>query len=230
MRILALEFSSAQRSVAVLDAGGDGTARRLGEAIETGHGHAMRPFALIEAALREAGLEREQIEAVAVGLGPGSYTGVRAAIALAQGWQLATARGGSGGGRAVGIPVFGVSSAECIAATAQEAGLTGSVSVVVDAQRGEFYLARYELDTSGWREAEPLRLANRADIQARVQAGEVLIGPEVTRWFASGRVVFPRAAALARLALRREPCARADALEPIYLRATSFAKAPQPRW
>ena len=32
---------------------------------------------------------REAIEAIAVGLGPGSYTGIRAAIALAQGWQLA---------------------------------------------------------------------------------------------------------------------------------------------
>lgn len=229
MRILALEFSSAQRSAAVLDAGADGTTGRVGEAIETGGAPAMRPFALIEAALREAGAEREQIEAIAVGLGPGSYTGVRAAIALAQGWQLASARGGEAG-RGAGIQVFGVSSVECIAATAQEAGVIGSVSVVVDAQRGEFYLARYELSDAGWHELEPLRLAGRAEVQARDAAGETLIGPEVTRWFASGRVVFPRAAVLARLALKREPCARADALEPIYLRATSFAKAPPPRW
>ncbi|MCX8091218.1 MAG: tRNA (adenosine(37)-N6)-threonylcarbamoyltransferase complex dimerization subunit type 1 TsaB [Verrucomicrobiae bacterium] len=230
MRILALEFSSPQRGVAVLDAGPDGAVRAVGEAIEGGSGHAMRPFELVEGALREAGIEREQIEAIAVGLGPGSYTGVRAAIALAQGWQLARARSESEGGHPFGVGVVGVSSAECIAATAQESGLTGPVSVVVDAQRGEFYLARYELGASGWRETAPLRLVGRAEVQVRAQAGDWLIGPEVTRWFDSGRVVFPRAAVLARLALGRALCERADALEPIYLRATSFAKAPPPRW
>ena len=49
---------------------------------------------MIEEALREAGLEREQIEVLAVGLGPGSYTGIRVALSLAQGWQLASGDGG----------------------------------------------------------------------------------------------------------------------------------------
>ena len=44
---------------------------------------------MIESALAEAKIEREQIEVIAVGLGPGSYTGIRAAISVAQGWQLA---------------------------------------------------------------------------------------------------------------------------------------------
>ena len=57
--------------------------------------------ALIDDALREAGVEREQIDCLAIGLGPGSYTGVRAAIAVAQGWQLAR-----------GIRLLGVSTAE----------------------------------------------------------------------------------------------------------------------
>lgn len=229
MKILALEFSSAQRSVAVLDAGLEGAPQAVSEVVETG-GQPMRALALIEAALRGAGVEREQIEAIAVGLGPGSYTGVRAAIALAEGWQLARALPEGGLGPPFAVRVFGLSSVECIAAVAQEAGLTGPVSVVVDAQRGEFYLARYELGVSGCRTLEPLRLAGGAEVRARVAAGEVLIGPEITRWFPSGRVVWPRAAALARLALGREPSVRADALEPIYLRATGFAKAPPPRW
>ena len=60
----------------------------LGEARENTGKH-TRAFALIEQALSAAHLEREQIECVAVGLGPGSYMGTRIAIAIAQGWQLA---------------------------------------------------------------------------------------------------------------------------------------------
>src|ERR1041385_3695067 len=107
----------------------------------------MKPLALAEAALREAGLEREQIECLAIGLGPGSYTGIRAAIALAQGWQLA--RGGK---------LLGMSSAACIAAQAQAEGLRGEACVVIDAQREEFYLAGYEFLESGVRETSKLRL------------------------------------------------------------------------
>ena len=101
MKILALEFSSETRSVAVVEAG-----RVAGRAAESG-GRSTRAFALIDAALREAGWEREAIECLAVGLGPGSYTGIRAAIALAQGWQLARP-----------VRVLGVGSVECLAAQA----------------------------------------------------------------------------------------------------------------
>ena len=60
----------------------------LGEAREKAGKH-TQAFALIEEALAQARIEREQIECVAVGLGPGSYMGTRIAIAIAQGWQLA---------------------------------------------------------------------------------------------------------------------------------------------
>ena len=75
---------------------------------------------MIESALRQAGLEREEIECIAVGLGPGSYTGIRAAIALAQGWQLAR-----------GVKLLGVSSAECLATQAQAELFTGVAAISV---------------------------------------------------------------------------------------------------
>jgi tRNA threonylcarbamoyladenosine biosynthesis protein TsaB len=80
MTILALEFSSPQRSVAIAR---DGIL--LAEASEFG-GRNTTAFGMIEKILAEAKIEREEIEVIAVGLGPGSYTGIRAAIALAQGW------------------------------------------------------------------------------------------------------------------------------------------------
>lgn len=213
MKILAFDFSSPQRSVAVLDPRGDEAAF---EVIESAPGNTMKPLGMAESALRQAGLEREQIECIAIGLGPGSYTGIRAAIALAQGWQL---------GRAVKL--LGVSSAEAVAAQAQAEGLRGAASVVIDAQRGEFYLAGYELDEAGVREISPLRIVSREEIAART--GEILIGPEVTKWFPAGRPMFPRAGRLARLAATRSDFLPGEKLEPIYLRETAFVKAPPPR-
>ena len=219
MKMLALEFSSAQRSVAVVVAAADGGRPPAAcEVVETATGHTMKPFAMIEDALRSAGLEREQIEGIVVGLGPGSYTGIRAAIALAQGWQLAT-----------GAKLLSVSSAECVAAQAQADGLTGKFSVVIDAQRGEFYLADYEIVPGAMREISPLRLAPLAEVREREGAGERLVGPEVTRWFPSARVVFPRAARLGKCAVMRSDFVAGESLAPIYLRETTFVKAPPPR-
>ena len=208
MKILALEFSSPQRSVAVV---------REGEFHEAMSG-AIEPFTLIDQVLRDAKLEREQIECIVVGLGPGSYTGIRSEISIAQGWQLARP-----------IKLQGISSAECIAAQAQADGATGRVNVIVDAQREEFYIAGYELTVDGAREIEPLRIVTGAEVSKRADAGEVLIGPEVSRWFPSGKTVFPRAAMLGRMALTRHDFIPGEKLVPIYLRETKFVKAPPPR-
>jgi len=214
MKVLALEFSSPQRSVAVLD---PATGRRF-EAVDTTVGPAMKPFALIEAALQQAGLEREQIECIALGLGPGSYTGVRAAIAVGQGWQLAR-----------GVKLTGVSSVRCLANQAAADGLTGKFQVVIDAQRGEFYLAGYEVAGGKLREISPLQIVPMEPLRESERNHGLLIGPEVTRWFSTGRQVFPRAITLAQLALEQNEFACGQRLEPVYLRETTFAKAPPPR-
>ena len=110
---------------------------------------------MIEAALREAGLEREQIDVIAVGLGPGSYTGIRAALSIAQGWQLAR-----------GVKLLGISSVECLAAQAQSEKILGRVNVVIDAQRNELYRAVYEISQDAYREIEPLEIMGLAEIKS----------------------------------------------------------------
>ncbi len=217
MTILALEFSSEQRSVAVLRGGtASQRAELLSEVVETG-ALATHAFDMIGSALHEAGLEREQIECIAVGLGPGSYTGVRAAIAIGQGWQLARA-----------IRLVGINSADAIAVQARSDGMRGSVGVVIDAQRNECYLARYELQAGAWHCAAALRLVPRPEVE-KTAGQAALIGPEVSRWFPSGRLVFPRAAMVAQLAVTRSELVAGEKLEPIYLRETKFIKAPPPR-
>lgn len=214
MKILALDFSSPQRSVAVL-ADNDPVTH---EVVDAAPGRDMKPFALIESALSKAGLERETIECLAIGLGPGSYTGIRVAISLAQGWQLAT-----------GVKLLGLSSVDCIAVQAAAAGVNGRFSIVIDAQRGELYLAGYETSHGVAQPTSPLKLVSIGEAQEREKAGDLMIGPEVTRWFPGGNIVFPQATTLARLAKSRSDFLSGEKLEPIYLRETTFVKAPPAR-
>lgn len=212
MKILALEFSSARRGVAVVEGG-----RVLG--LAEGDGLTPGPFALVESALRAAAVEREQIEGIAVGLGPGSYTGVRSAIALAQGWQLA-----------LGVKLLGVSSAEVLAGAARTMGITGRIAVVIDALRGEFYSASYEVTVDQCREVAPLRLLKREAVEALAAGGEWLISPDAKCPLVGARWVLPAAAELGRLASERTDFQPGEKLEPIYLRETTFVKAPPPRF
>jgi tRNA threonylcarbamoyladenosine biosynthesis protein TsaB len=215
MKILAVEFSSQERSVAVVQGGGDARPVLLGRAAETG---LHRPLGLVEEALRQARCEREEIQTLALGLGPGSYTGIRGAIALAQGWQL---------GR--GVNTIGLSSVECLAAGAEQEKIFGLVNIIIDAHRNEFYLARYEIGPGFWREAESLRLAPFAEIEALARRGQPLLGPGAAEWFPSARDLYPDAAILGRLAGARRDFVPAEKLEPIYLRETAFKKAPPTR-
>jgi tRNA threonylcarbamoyladenosine biosynthesis protein TsaB len=210
MKILGVEFSSSQRSVALAEG-----AKVLGRASETGGRNAI---ALIEEALSSARADREEVAAIAVGLGPGSYTGIRGAIALAQGWQL---------GRPV--KVLGISSADCIAAEARKGGIRGILNVVIDAQRNEFYLAVFEIEVSSFRAASELRLASYAEIQAIAETGGQIAGPDIREWFPNAAPLFPDAGTLGELAAGREDFIPAENLQPIYLRETSFKKAPPPR-
>ena len=212
MKILALEFSSPQRSIGI----GDGTTlicHSLDE--EAGKSGVLE---WIERLLIEVSWKREQIDCIAVGLGPGSYTGIRSAIALAQGWQLAR-----------NVQVQGISSVECLALEACRRKMFGSVSIVVDAQRNEFCLASYRIAPTGRQEELSLRLATFEQVQSRATRGDIIIGPEANKWFPTAHVVFPTATALLSLAGDRSPYADARALEPIYLRETRFVKTPPPR-
>lgn len=206
MKILALEFSSPVRSVAVADAG-----RVLGRASEQGS-RETKAFALIDAALREAALDREQVECVAVGTGPGSYAGIRIAIAIAQGWHLAR-----------GVKLIGISSADAVAARLHAEGSRGKLNVVIDAQRGELFAARYELG------ATVGKLTDFALLSSNEQAARTAVGERFARPDHDVAAT-PDAAELAMLAAARQDFVTAAALEPIYLRKAEFVKAPPPRF
>ena len=207
MTILALEFSSDRRSVALAR---DGIV--LSEAVEQTGGRATKAFTLIETVLAEAKISREDIEVIAVGLGPGSYTGIRAAIAVAQGWQLARE-----------TKLLGIGSMEALAAQAQAENIFGRVNVVVDAQRGEFYLGEWEISADKRVEVCPLRIVTAAEMAVRTGARETFTGPMAEK------VLYPSAAMVARLAGDRADFVPGERLQPIYMRETTFVKAPAAR-
>jgi len=211
MKILALEFSSARRSAAAAEAGKDFAV--LAEAVEMNF-RGVTGMELIERALREAGWGAAEIEGIAVGLGPGSYAGIRSAIAIAQGWQL---------GR--GVRLAGISSMEVLAREAWTGGVRGEASLVADAQRGEIYEGQYLLDETGPRETAPLHIIPASGLTA----GRRVLGPESAKLVPGSSEMFPTAAALAWLAagiLQESAGKRGEELEPIYLRETSFVKSP----
>jgi tRNA threonylcarbamoyladenosine biosynthesis protein TsaB len=208
MTILALEFSSSRRSVALAHE----TGPVLAEAVESTGGRGTNALGLIDQALAAARLSRQAIDVLAVGLGPGSYTGIRAALAVAQGWQLAR-----------NVKTLGISSTESLAAQAQAEGLHGRVHLVMDAQRGEYYLARWEISDTERRSLSPLAIVPAAELAAREAVGEICAGPD------RKRALVPSAAMLAVLAQTRCDFVSAETLTPIYLRETMFVKAPASR-
>lgn len=89
--------------------------------------------------LDEAGIALETLDAVAVGRGPGAFTGVRAACAVAQGLAF-------GAGR----PVLVLDTLQAVAEDARAQGAGATVWVAVDARMGETYAAPYHHDGVQW--------------------------------------------------------------------------------
>ena len=112
-----------------------GVIRRDGEALEVlaervtvdARAHAEQLTPNVVAALAEAGVSADDLDAVVVGCGPGPFTGLRVGMATAAAF-----------GHALGVPVHGVCSLDAIGG-----GTTGELLVVTDARRREVYWARY---------------------------------------------------------------------------------------
>ena len=123
MILLAFDSSAAACSVAVWRDGATLAYER--RAMERGHAEALVP--LIEAALAQAAVRFEDLDAVGTTIGPGSFTGVRIALATAHGLSLA-----------LGIPVYGVTTFEAVALAARRAsGVQAPCLVVLETKRAD---------------------------------------------------------------------------------------------
>ncbi len=158
MKLLAFETATEACSVALYV---DGQVLERFEIAPRRHAELSLPWA--EALLAEAGVARSQLDAIALGRGPGAFTGVRLAIAIAQGIALALDR-----------PLVPVSTLQVLALRAP-AGADQVLSSI-DARMGEVYVARQVRVDGQWQlRGEEL-----------VCAPEAVVLPEGTRWFGVG--------------------------------------------
>lgn len=217
MRCLGIETSSRRGSVAlvqVLPQGVEVVGLRFHEEVNR-HGERILP--LVDDLLRETGWSPASIERVGVGVGPGSFTGLRIGVALAQGIGLG-----------LGCPVVGVSSLRAMARAAPPH--TGPTAAILDARRGEYFLAIY--GAAGMELHAPHTIPQAGAESAIVAlAGDSvrIVGEPAAAWrhgFGSEESDLPIATATATLAAELDP-ADAPAV-PIYVRAADAIKPNLP--
>lgn len=143
--VLALDTGSERCAAALLDRADGAILARADPVI--GRGHAERLMPLVETVLAEAQARWSDIARIGVGVGPGSFTGIRVALAAAHGLRLS-----------LGCPLVGISSLEALAEPHRDGG--SPVLAVQDAKRGEVYAALFAQD--GTCLASPAALAPAA--------------------------------------------------------------------
>ncbi len=131
MNLLAFELSTEACSVALWV---DGDVRERHEIAPRRHAELALPWA--DALLAEAGIAKSQLDAIAVGRGPGAFTGVRLGVAVAQGIALALDR--------PAVPVSTL-SALAMCSVVLGAGEGDGVLAAIDARMNEVYVAAYRL-------------------------------------------------------------------------------------
>ena len=148
MRVLAIDTSTLLGSVACVV---DGELRaEVSARVRARHGETV--FTLLEQVLAHAEVERDALDLIACGLGPGSFTGTRVGVAAAKGLALALDK-----------PLVGVSTLRALALAAPGEVL----APVVDAHKGEVFVGVYARTTAGLEE----RAASAHGDPAAVEAG-----------------------------------------------------------
>jgi len=101
--------------------------------VDSAREHASKIVGLVDSLISEAKISREEIEGIAVAIGPGSFTGLRVGLAVAKGMA-----------RALGIPIIGVSTFEVLADRLRDR--FPECVLIGKARKGEYYLCRLASD------------------------------------------------------------------------------------
>ena len=204
LRILGFDTSAAHCAAALLS--GDSLVAQASE--DMARGQAERLIPLLEDVLRQGGLGWRDLDALAVGVGPGNFTGIRIAVATARGLALG-----------LGIPAIGVSVFE-----ARAEGLERPLVVVEEARRDEVYVQTFTPDPG------PPRIVARASV---TELGSARLTGSAASTFdaaiceSAGASPYSLAEAIARVAARRaaRPQPRPA---PLYVRAADAAPPSDP--
>lgn len=186
-------------------------------------GHSGKIIPACDQLLRKARVSLCDLDAVAVGIGPGSYTGLRVGVAAAKGLALLS-----------GIPVVGVPSMDALV-LAHEKKIPATVKRVfaaADAKREESYLGEYRrvirdsrlATCDSFRRRGKIKLIPNKKLQQMRESGKWVCGPDINSFFPSAEAVALFAACLLKSGRPlREP-------EPIYIRPFIPKKLEHHKW
>jgi tRNA threonylcarbamoyl adenosine modification protein YeaZ len=225
--LLALDTATPAMTVALRD--GSGVLARQTMVSSRRHGELLA--AMIEQVLAAGGVARADLEAIAVGTGPGPYTGLRAGLVTAR--VLASV---------LDVPAVGVCTLDVIAREAAPAAAGREFIVAADARRKELYWARYAPD--GRRAGEPA-VGSPAEVALAAAApgtAPAALGPAPWPVAGEGPELYPElgacpipprypdAARLAEIAAERlAEGAPPELPEPLYLRQPDARVPGQPK-
>lgn len=208
--LLGVDTSSALASVCFID-----LAHRQIRTIELPAASVPSEFVAqsISQELERAGCSAHELKAIVVGLGPGSFTGLRVGLATVKGLAIGA-----------NVPLVGVSSMAMRAATAGR-GLT---AIALDARREQIFAALYDVDENSRVTAlVPDHVTSRADFEVQVQS----LASSAVRWL-DDTICTPRAAYGVLIAAERLHAGEYDdvaALLPHYLRVSEAERQLQAR-
>ncbi|ADI01343.1 MAG TPA: tRNA (adenosine(37)-N6)-threonylcarbamoyltransferase complex dimerization subunit type 1 TsaB [Syntrophothermus lipocalidus] len=187
--------------------------------------HSQTLMVMVDEVLKECEVGLNQIDAVAVSIGPGSFTGLRIGLATAKGLAMGS-----------GKPIVGIPTLDALAYNA--CLFRGTVCPVLDARKDEVYTAFYKSDGScmelvdRYRVCSPRALVD--DVRTRATDGVVFLGDGAVRYreflqqtlgdvavWVPGNLAFPRASSVGLLAwhkLRGGGIDDARSIVPVYIR------------
>ncbi|NOX97985.1 MAG: tRNA (adenosine(37)-N6)-threonylcarbamoyltransferase complex dimerization subunit type 1 TsaB [Nitrospirae bacterium] len=222
MRILGIETSTRTGSVALVQ--GEGVIAEY--TLNSKETHTARLMPMIDHILKDAHLTIRQMDAVAVSLGPGSFTGLRIGIATAKGLCLALRK-----------PLIGISTLDALA---HNIGHTSQlICPLLDARKGEVYTAIYRYRLPGKKQRlEKLSkdmVLSLDKLLSKINASTVFLGDVFDSYrdligkrlgkkasFAPPALNFPRAANVAVLGLEKLQSGEEEPglseIEPLYVR------------
>lgn len=177
MLILAADTSSPVLSVALAD-----ETRLLAETyVECGRAHSERLLATIDWVLNQSGHTLQDVDAYAISIGPGSFTGLRIGVAALKGLALAHTR-----------PLIGIPT---LPALARAAGIrNGAVCPLLDARMGEVFGAVYSYTSGNRSEVVPMQAAPIKTLLEHTSAETLFIGAGAHLYADQIRSAFPDAA------------------------------------
>jgi tRNA threonylcarbamoyladenosine biosynthesis protein TsaB len=180
MRVLGLDTATEGCSVALRV--GDQSIERFAELRQ---GHAERVLAMVEAVLAEAQLSLSMLDGIAASVGPGSFTGVRISVSVAQGLAFGAT-----------LPVVPVTTLEALASQVLRDGASHALACL-DARMGEVYWAGFTADLERG-------LVPSNSPQVGPPSSVVVPGPGDYRGIGRGFAAYPALSALPGLAVAAE--------------------------